>query len=321
MNRRIHQSRWLGMAMFIFCLLLGWGSVAGAQDATVQCQETQERKIWTEPITRMEFVWIEGGCFQMGQAAAEKTELLKEVSAEDYKNWFERELPQHRVCVDGFWMGKYEVTNAQYRKFEADHDSGEYEKHSLNGDNQPVVMVRWEEAQAFMKWLTEQNKKNPPLPLPGGEFRLPTEAEWEYAARAGTTTARFWGDNPDDACQYANVHDETSQAAFEWDWKPHNCNDKYAVAAPVGQFRPNKFGLYDMLGNVWEWCADWYGPYSKEAVNNPKGPDSGQSRLLRGGSWSDLPPSVRCASRNDQAIDHRYDLLGLRVVVARVRTP
>ncbi len=125
----------------------------------------------------MEFVWVPKGCFQMGSNIGNSNEK-----------------PVHEVCLDGFWMGKYEVTNRQFRKFRSGHDSKSYKGQSLNGDNQPVVFVSWGDAKAFIKWLNSKGN---------GTFRLPTEAEWEYACRAGNKSARFWGDAEEIACKYA----------------------------------------------------------------------------------------------------------------------
>jgi formylglycine-generating enzyme required for sulfatase activity len=268
-------------------------------------------KEWKDPITGMEFVWIEGGCFQMGSPESEVGRGADEG-------------PVHQVCVDGFWMGKYEVTNKQYRKWQREHNSGMYRIISLNGDNQPVVNVSWNDAKAFTVWLTQQYKGNKPLPLPGGErygFRLPTEAEWEYAARARTTTARFWGDDPHEACRYANVQDQTTAQKFSWIVE-HKCKDGYAATASVGKFAPNQFGLYDMLGNVWEWCADWYDAqyYAQSPSKNPLGQLSGDSRLVRGGAWSGEPTFIRCAVRRGSAPVYGFDAVGFRVVISATLT-
>jgi len=129
-----------------------------------------------EPNTGMEFVFIKGGCFEMGDSVGDGDA---------------NERPVHTVCVSDYSIAKFEVTNEQFRKFRPQHNSGTYEGLSLNGDKQPVVNVSWYDAVAFAKWLSEKT---------GKIYRLPTEAEWEYAARAGTKTSRFWGNNPDEAC-------------------------------------------------------------------------------------------------------------------------
>ncbi|CAK8711227.1 hypothetical protein KKHLCK_00220 [Candidatus Electrothrix laxa] len=274
--------------------------------APVQSKPVQP-KTWTEPITGMEFVRVEGGCFQMGQMEKEKKQLIAEVGQGDYDSYFEDELPRHKVCVDDFWMAKYEVTNRQFRLFRPEHDSGEYKGKSLNGEKQPVVEVSREDARDYAVWLARQS---------GKKIRLPTEAEWEYAARAGTDTARFWGDAADDACRYANVADQTAKKSWP-DWTIHNCDDGYAVSASIGSFWANAFGLHDMLGNVWEWCADWYGEdyYASSSKDNPTGPSSGSYRVIRGGSWYDDPGCVRSANRSRSTPDRRGNGLGFRLAL------
>ncbi len=202
-------------------------------------------------------------------------------------------------------MGKFEVTNRQFRLFRRGHDGTEYKDVNLNGDDQPAVYVSWHDAKAFISWLNGKG---------GKRFSLPTEAQWEYACRAGTTTMRYWGDDERDACAYANVHDDTSKNIFGFKWDHHACNDGYAVTAPVGQFKPNNFGLYDMLGNVWEWCEDGYdqSAYVKHERKNPV--TNGSRRVLRGGSWYINPWYVRCAGhfRNDPS--RRRSVVGFRLV-------
>jgi formylglycine-generating enzyme len=253
--------------------------------------------IYIEPITDMEFVWVPQGCYQMGSDSGE---------AES------DEKPVHEVCVDGFWMAKTEVTNKQYRKFKRDHNSKDYQGVNLNGDDQPAVYVSWDDAKAFAKWLSEKS---------GQHFSLPTEAQWEYAARAGTKTERYWGDNPDEACKYANVYDEAGKKKFNFDWTVHKCNDGYAATAPVGSFKPNNFGLYDMLGNVWEWCEDVYDSdaYKKHERNNPVITSGSTVRVIRGGSWDDHPRNVRAAFRDRNEPDDRSCYVGFRLCLSQVR--
>lgn len=254
-------------------------------------------KTWKEPITGMEFVWIPAGCFLMGSPQTEKNREADEG-------------PVHEVCVDGFWMGRTEVTNGQFRKFHADHTSKDFSGVSLNGDNQPVVYVTWNDANDFAQWLKGQN---------GGQykFRLPTEAEWEYASRAGTDTARYWGDDPSKACMYENVAD--SSAKRQWNWEEsHDCDDGYAAVAPVASFQTNPFGLFDMLGNVWEWCEDIYGvdSYTKHDRMNPLylNQAAGSSRVIRGGYWHSQPGGTRCADRGSGLPEAMNDDLGFRLI-------
>lgn len=261
---------------------------------------------FTDPVTGIEFVWVPGGSFMMGQSEAEKDYLIKEMGQDKYEKYCACEVPCHHVTIEGFWMGKFEVTNAQYRCFKPRHNSGSYEGHSLNGADQPVVEVSCDDAIAYAEWLSAGSSR---------KFRLPSEAEWEYACRAGTTTICFWGDDPTLACRYANVGDKTAQE--QWSaWSVHDCSDGVAVTARVGSFKANAFGLYDTLGNVWEWCSDWYGEgYYKESPElNPRGLSSGKYRVARGSCWDSPPRYVRSASRNKRRPDNRSYTIGFRLL-------
>ncbi|HOV88000.1 MAG TPA: SUMF1/EgtB/PvdO family nonheme iron enzyme [Syntrophobacteraceae bacterium] len=254
-------------------------------------------KSWKEPVSGMEFLWIPGGCFNMGSP---ETEAGRDAD----------EGPVHEVCLEGFWMAKTETTNGQFRKFQPNHDSRDYDGFSLNGDNQPAVHVTWEDANGFAQWLKAQN---------GGKykFRLPTEAEWEYACRAGSDAARYWGDDPNRACTFENVADHTARNQWGWE-ESHDCDDGYAATSPVAAFQPNAFGLYDMLGNVWEWCEDTYGidVYTRHDRNGPVYVNAGvgADRVIRGGYWHGSPRSVRCADRGSGLPNGMNDDLGFRLV-------
>ena len=255
-------------------------------------------KGWKEPVTGMEFVWIPGGCYQMGSSESDSERDTDE-------------SPVHQVCADGFWMGRTEVTNGQLRKFQSNHDSRDYNGVSLNGDEQPAVYVSWEDARAFVKWLMDQN---------GGQytFRLPTEAEWEYACRAATESSRYWGDDAKRACTYENVADQTGKRKWGWE-EIHQCDDSYAATAPVARFQPNGYGLYDMQGNVAEWCQDTYksDAYARHWLNNPinsEGAGVEAHRVIRGGNWHSKPGEARCALRASGLPGGRNDDLGFRVV-------
>ena len=155
-------------------------------------------------------------------------------------------------------------------------------------------MVSWDDCQKFIEKL---NAKNLPS-IEGMRFRLPTEAEWEYACRAGTTTRFYWGDKRDS----------------KYCWHCHNSSFK---VHPVGKKKPNAWGLYDMLGNVWEYCSDWYGPYNSDTVNDPVGPAKGWIRIARGGSWLYAAVNCRSAARNINGPANLDISLGLRLVLSK----
>ena len=260
----------------------------------------------------MDLVWVPGGSFQMGSQQTPEEIVSKYGGKPEF---FKDERPVHTVTISGFWMGKCEATNAQYRRCQPSHSSKEYNGHTLNEDNQPVVYVSWNDAKAFCEWLSRETAE---------AVRLPREAEWEYACRAGTTTARYWGDDDATMGQYANVADRTARQAFpEWSKAFQQFNtdfvdtsDGYAATAPVGSLKRNAFGLYDMIGNVYEWCEDWYGEdyYGQSSRSNPEGPSSGQYRVLRGGSWVSDPCYCRSSKRNGYVPVSSYNFCGFRVV-------
>ena len=288
---------------------------------------------WTEPLTGVEFVWITGGCFKMGQTEYERYHIIRKVGRQDYQRYYTDERPAHDVCVNGYWIGKHEVTKAQFRRFvratgyrtDAEKEGygmiwrGKWEKGEgyhwqrpgfEQDERHPVVHVSWNDANAMARWLSRRYSLG---------FRLPTEAEWEYACRARTATFRYWGNNADDACEYANVHDLLSKKQNGFDWFHHDCYDGYVYTAPVGSFIPNKFGLYDMLGNVWEWCGDryekWFYRRAEARSANPVCADRGPClRVLRGASWSSDPGYARAAFRYKARQDNRLDDVGFRLV-------
>jgi formylglycine-generating enzyme required for sulfatase activity len=231
----------------------------------------------------MEFVLIPAGEFDMGSPPSEEGRL-------------EYEGPVHRVTLSrAFRIGKYPVTQRQYEAV-----TGENPSHFSGNIDRPVDSVSWEDAVAFCRKLGARD---------GRAYRLPTEAQWEYACRAGSTSAYCFGDDPSLLPQYAWYRDNSGMQTH-----------------PVGEKKPNAFGVYDMHGNVWEWCHDYYygscgsgfygWHYYRVSPNvDPQGPDIGASRVLRGGSWDDDPGGCRSADRGGFWPDCRNFRSGFRVVL------
>ncbi len=280
--------------------------MAGWRAELEQAEAAKNANTWTEPVTGLEFLRIPAGTFIMG-------------SPETEEGRFNSEGPQHEVTLSEFRLAATTVTNRQYRLYNPEHTSQEVRGHSLNGEDLPAVYVNWDDAQGFIEWLNAQGQASPPGRGQGwvsGEFCLPSEAQWEYACRAGTGTARFWGNNPDEAAAYANVYDRAKKDVHNYGWAHHDCDTGFAVTSPVGSFEPNAFGLYDTLGNIWEWCRDIY---AENAYNQHKRLDpiyatgTGEDRVLRGGSWLAVPRRVRCAFRGLYAPSLRYHNIGFRL--------
>ncbi|RLS26802.1 MAG: hypothetical protein DWH70_02170 [Planctomycetota bacterium] len=224
----------------------------------------QEEEIKTKFVAiEREMVLIPDGTFKMGSPVSEKGRHPSEL--------------QHEVTISkAFYMGKYEVTQEQWQSLMGNNPS------QVKGAKLPVTDVSWEECQEFIRELNEKTK---------GGYRLPTEAEWEYACRAGTTKAYSFGNNITKSD--ANIAGSNKKV--------------------VGSYKPNAFGLYDMHGNVCEWCEDWIGVYSVGAVTNPKGPGTGTYRVLRGGDFSDLGLPVRSSYRSYQSPNIRFGNVGFRL--------
>jgi formylglycine-generating enzyme required for sulfatase activity len=276
-------------------------------------------------------VVIPSGSFVMGvPAGEEKREGLFSMMDLDHA------IPQHRVTIAySFSLGRYEVTRAQFAAFvEATGYSAGNECFTLAGSgsgrdsfavmrrrdwrnpgftqtaNDPVVCVSWRDAQAYVDWLKKATGKS---------YRLPSEAEWEYAARAGTRTARHWGDGRDEACLYANAVDLTAARHYGFENKPDysyfSCADGYVHTAPVGSFRPNAFGLHDMLGNAWEWTGDCWNETYNGAPTNGDVWAAGDCtfRVRRGGSWFAHPAILRAGGRSQGTLVSRSSYNGFRV--------
>jgi len=223
-------------------------------------------------------------------------------AAEAQKIFVGEESPAHEVTISTpFYLGRYEVTQEQYQQVTGSNPS------YFKGQNLPVEQVSWDEAQEFCKKASEVARSSGSRGDPEGRptvMRLPTEAEWEYACRAGTTTRFCSGDADADLESVA--------------WRLANSDGQ---THPVGQKKPNAWRLYDMHGNVWEWCADWYGDYRAAAATDPQGPEQGQYRVLRGACWRDPPGYFQSSNRGRLNPDARYNIMGFRVAVEVPKTP
>jgi formylglycine-generating enzyme len=253
-------------------------------DATAMGNVQAKVKSFTDPA-ELGMVLVKGGNYQMGSPANEPDRQDNET--------------QHSVTVDDFYISKYEVTQKCWRDI-MDTEPSFFK----NCDQCPVEMVSWEYVQAFLKKLNAK--------YPGFNYRLPTEAEWEYAARERGRAVLFGnGKNildPKEANFNASAYYKTSYSTV---------GENRRKTTPVGAFLPNALGLYDMAGNVWEWCSDWYGAYPSSAQTNPPGPSSGSYRVFRGGSWYDDPQYCRVAYRFNFAPGDRSLSIGFRLA----RTP
>ena len=233
-------------------------------------------------------VWIKPGSFTMGSPGVEKDRASDE-------------SPQNHVTIShGFWMSKYETTQGEYQEI-----MGVNPSKFVGPANRPVEFVGWEDATNYCAKLTHRERVVGRLP-PGFAYRLPTEAEWEYACRAGTTTRFGYGDDPD----YAHLGDHA--------WYDPNSDSQ---THPVGLKKPNAWGLYDMHGNVWEWCLDWYGNNPGGSATDPKGPSAGLYRMFRGGCWNGYGRSCRSAFRYIFSPVTKRNNMGFRVVLAPVQAP
>ena len=236
----------------------------------------------------MEMIFCPPGTFMMGSPTSETGRGTDET--------------QHQVTLtNGFYLGKYEVTQAQYQTVMNGNSEGLNADPSIfKGSNRPVEKVSWEDAQIFLTRLNVIEQSAGRLPN-GWKYVLPTEAEWEYACRAGTTTAYSWGDDIN-----------SSRANYNWDGAFNDGNDSQQTVE-IGQFSVNPWGFFDMHGNVWEWVSDWKTNYLTGAQTDPEGPASGSRRVRRGGSWNVGGTSLRSARRFSSTPSSRHDVMGFRV--------
>lgn len=262
--------------------------IAGARDAfrhlgsaalltlasVISClPSAMAQEVWREPATGMEFVRVPAGCFDMGDT---------------FGDGETNELPVHKVCMSAYWIGRHEVTQAQWTSL-MDYNLSVF----ATSPQHPVDCVNQIDIETFVRKLGEHH--------PGKVFRLPTEAEWEYACRAAGKAEKFGGEAPPEGAntaEYADEHGEGSVA--------------------VGAFAPNALGLHDMSGNLWEWVSDVYAAdaYEQHAAENPHYQAAGPARMLRGGGWSHPGAFARCSKRHMHCRPSaRFDFVGFRLVL------
>ena len=297
------------MKQVFLVILLAFGFVAGAQNATVRKPKkqkpatevvkskkkaskpkdvyTKKAKVGISPTigkanytpnvktfyangVSFEMVEVRGGTFRMGATSEQGSEISDE-------------KPVHSVTLSGYYIGKTEVTQALWQAVMGSNPS------YFEGDGLPVEQVSWDDCQKFIRKLNS---------LTGQNFRLPTEAEWEFACRGGNNSRGY---------KYSGSNYIDNVA-----WYDGNSGDK---THPVATKSPNELGIYDMSGNVWEWCADWYGDYSSGRQTNPKGPYDGSYRVRRGGCWGYGAGYCRSSYRCDGIPAYRYGYLGLRLAL------
>jgi sulfatase modifying factor 1 len=231
----------------------------------------------------MKFVRVEPGTFMMGLTPQQSQRLHTP------------HHPWHQVTLtNGFYLAAFETTNKDYEQF-AKHSRPKYQR-GKDGDRHPVEPVTWEDAVKFCRWLSAKE---------GRQYRLPTEAEWEYACKAGTQTRLYWGD----AYWDGNMANSGGMKFDHETW----IGDGYEYSAPVGTYPPNPWGLYEMIGNSWEWCQDWYSRLTAEPAVDPHGPPSGHFRVYKGGNWSTRLYSIKSVERDGDDPADIPDIRGFRV--------
>ena len=294
----------IGILGLVLASALVWAAasleiIKQPESQTVKAGESVTFSVETDVELAMSMVWCPAGSFPMGSPESELGRYSNE--------------KQHKVTISsGFWIGKYEVTQSQYEAVMGYNPASSYGV----GANYPVYYVSWDNAMDFCAKLTAIERSAGRLPE-GYEYTLPTEAQWEYACRAGTTTAFNNGTNIPKEEQTGWEEPCPNLDSVAWYW--NNAGIYEYTSHPVGQKKPNAWGIYDMHGNVWEWCLDWYGgSYLSSAVTDPKGASTGSNRVLRGGSWNYYAIYCRSAYRNYDYPDYDGNY-GFRVALSRVQ--
>ncbi len=269
--------------------------------------------------THLDMMLIPAGTFQMGQPDAETAELIRLVGEDDYQNYYANELPRQAVTVQSFFMGKYPVTQTQWRAvatYPAEGQELNADPSHFKGNNRPVEQVSWDDATEFCRRLSKRT---------GRTYRLPSEAEWEYACRAGTTTPFHFGETISDELANYCAQDREIDGTTDKGTYGRGIRGQYRKEpTEAGQFPANQFGLYDMHGNVWEWCEDdWHNNYNGAPSDGSAWVESDRTetlRVLRGGSWDDPPEYCRSAFRGSFTRVSRFNDIGFRVCCVPPRT-
>ena len=264
--------------VFLFTMAVLVGGVLSAQTADAECRKMHDAatnaEIETFTVNGVAFkmVKVAGGTFQMG------------ATSEQGSDAYDNEYPVHSVTLSDYYIGQTEVTQELWEAVMGSNPS------YFKGNNQcPVEKVSWDDCQEFIEKLNRLTGKN---------FRLPTEAEWEYAARGGNKSKGY---------KYSGSNDADAVACYE--------DNSGSKTHPVATKQSNELGLYDMSGNVYEWCQDWYGDYTSRSQSNPKGANTGSYRVLRGGSWFSDAGNVRVSLHDGSLPDNRFDNGGLRLAL------
>ncbi len=257
--------RLIGCGLFAVLLCFAMASCSGGDGGNSK----KENRTFNVGGVEFTMVYVEGGTFMMG--------------SDDEEAW-DSEKPVHKVTLSDYYIGQTEVTQALWKAVMGSNPSG------FIGDNLPVEMVSWDDCQDFIGKLNQ---------ITGENFSLPTEAQWEFAARGGNYSKGY---------KYSG-----SNALYAVAWYEDNSGEKTRF---VGTRLANELDIYDMSGNVSEWCNDWYGPYSSDAVTDPAGPSSGSGRVVRGSNWTDFARCCRCAARHSGSTPtNSYINYGLRLAM------
>lgn len=314
MNRAgIYLFRWMASLVLGLMMVSCAGRSTASKTSSSRLIKTQMNSLG------MELIFVPAGQFVAGSPTTESERGTNET-------------PHPVILTKPYWLGATHVTVGQFTAFvkSSRHQTAAEKQGWANGswnlaenkwnrligaswrhpgfaqeESHPVVCVNWHDAKAFCDWLSLKE---------GRHYRLPTEAEWEYASRAGQTTAYLWGNDPNDGQGWANCSDQTAAGRFTL-FPAFTWSDGFIYTSPVGTFRRNAWGFQDMLGNTLQWCGDWFGEYPTSAATDPQGPAAGKERVLRGGSFLYGPRHCRCAFRGRNLPEFQNYYIGFRVVL------